>query len=460
MKKTEEKNTGITLIGLIVTIIVLLILAGVTVMTLTGDNGLLTKAGEAKNATEQSKLEEEVQLALIEGQTDKYFNSNSNMEEKLKAIFEKSYGQGNIDVTKAGKNYKVKVKDSKTTYRVRYDGKVEKYEEMDPTEVYARLDDDGILYLRATKVDDRYKIYTDSSSIENVLNSTKDIIDIVVIEDNIAPLTAYNMFKDCIKLKKIENMEKFHTENIKYFNYFFINCINLMEVDVSKFDTSNATTMHSMFDGCKNIKYLDVSGFNTENVTDLAWMFGGCNNLQNIDVSGFNTNKATNMARMFSQCNSLKGLDVSEFNTSNVTSFTHMFIECFSLEELDVSKFDTSKATTMHSMFDGCKNIKYLDVSGFNTENVTDLAWMFGGCNNLQSIDVSGFNTIKVTNMKSMFDSCTSLKQLDLTSFNTMSVTVYAYMFRYLSLPIKLGPNWNPSITASNTGYVGTQWNT
>lgn len=42
----DKKNEfGITIIALIITIIVLLILAGVTVATLTGDNGLLTKTG-------------------------------------------------------------------------------------------------------------------------------------------------------------------------------------------------------------------------------------------------------------------------------------------------------------------------------------------------------------------------------------------------------------------------------
>ena len=46
--KKVEKNKGITLIALVITIIVLLILAGVTIATLTGDNGILTKASQAK----------------------------------------------------------------------------------------------------------------------------------------------------------------------------------------------------------------------------------------------------------------------------------------------------------------------------------------------------------------------------------------------------------------------------
>ena len=49
----REKNKGITLIALVVTIIVLLILAGVSIAMLTGTNGILTQAQNAKKATEE-----------------------------------------------------------------------------------------------------------------------------------------------------------------------------------------------------------------------------------------------------------------------------------------------------------------------------------------------------------------------------------------------------------------------
>ena len=64
MKKIEMKEKGITLIALVITIIVLLILAGVTIATLTGDNGILTKATEAKDKTEEGEEEEKVKLSV------------------------------------------------------------------------------------------------------------------------------------------------------------------------------------------------------------------------------------------------------------------------------------------------------------------------------------------------------------------------------------------------------------
>ena len=63
-----KKNKGITLIALVITIIVLLILAGVTIATLTGDNGLLQKATSAKQENEKSKELELIKLAVSAAQ--------------------------------------------------------------------------------------------------------------------------------------------------------------------------------------------------------------------------------------------------------------------------------------------------------------------------------------------------------------------------------------------------------
>ena len=53
--QTIEKNMkGITLIALVITIIVLLILAGVSIAMLTGQNGILTQAQNSKRAAEES----------------------------------------------------------------------------------------------------------------------------------------------------------------------------------------------------------------------------------------------------------------------------------------------------------------------------------------------------------------------------------------------------------------------
>ena len=65
-------NRGITLIALVITIIVLLILTGVTIATLTGENGILTKATEASKKTEVSNEQEQVGLAYIAASSGKW----------------------------------------------------------------------------------------------------------------------------------------------------------------------------------------------------------------------------------------------------------------------------------------------------------------------------------------------------------------------------------------------------
>ena len=57
-----RKQKGITLIALVITIIVLLILAGVTIAMVVGDNGILSRSREAKDTTNIKKIQEEVDL--------------------------------------------------------------------------------------------------------------------------------------------------------------------------------------------------------------------------------------------------------------------------------------------------------------------------------------------------------------------------------------------------------------
>ena len=58
----KKSSRGITLIALVITIIVLLILAGVTIATLSGDNGILSRAQNSKEETRGAAVYENVEL--------------------------------------------------------------------------------------------------------------------------------------------------------------------------------------------------------------------------------------------------------------------------------------------------------------------------------------------------------------------------------------------------------------
>ena len=89
-KKDIKANRGITLIALVITIIVLLILAGVAIATLTGDNGLLTKAGDARNTTQDAEIEEEIRVAWNKVYMDSYLDSTTDKANALKTELEKN----------------------------------------------------------------------------------------------------------------------------------------------------------------------------------------------------------------------------------------------------------------------------------------------------------------------------------------------------------------------------------
>ena len=94
-KEKQMKNSklprGITLISLVITIIVLLILAGVSIAMLTGENGILTKVNDAKKETEIASVKEQAQLDIISWITTKLKEGESttiSTPEKIKEILE------------------------------------------------------------------------------------------------------------------------------------------------------------------------------------------------------------------------------------------------------------------------------------------------------------------------------------------------------------------------------------
>ena len=76
----KKENKGITLIALVITIIVLLILAGVAIATLTGDNGILNQADNAKTQTEIGEEKELISLGYNEWKIAKTQDENANLK--------------------------------------------------------------------------------------------------------------------------------------------------------------------------------------------------------------------------------------------------------------------------------------------------------------------------------------------------------------------------------------------
>ena len=126
IKKVLKEKRGITLIALVITIIVLLILAGVSIAMLTGDNGILTQATEAKEKNTIGGEKEQISLALqslrMKKQAENVTNeiTVSELDEQLKYD-----GAKNVEVDNVNGYLRVKYGDSKNEYTVDQSGNIE-----------------------------------------------------------------------------------------------------------------------------------------------------------------------------------------------------------------------------------------------------------------------------------------------------------------------------------------------
>ena len=92
-KNTRKSTYGITLVALVITIIVLLILAGVSINLVAGSNGILGKATKAVEVSKLATQKEQLQLDLAAAQMDVISNGKLEIDQKtLTEIIEK-YGK-------------------------------------------------------------------------------------------------------------------------------------------------------------------------------------------------------------------------------------------------------------------------------------------------------------------------------------------------------------------------------
>ena len=109
---------GITLIALVVTIIVVLILAGVSIAILTGDNGLLIKAQQAKDENEKASDRDKIAMAVLEAQIGESGYQELNFQSFQKAL-NSQFGENNAIVSiEENRTYTVSCLNSLKDYTV------------------------------------------------------------------------------------------------------------------------------------------------------------------------------------------------------------------------------------------------------------------------------------------------------------------------------------------------------
>ena len=195
------KNKGITLIALVITIIVLLILAGVSIAMLTGENGVLTKAESAKTETEKASAKEKAQLAIL----GSYDNSGKLNLDQLK---EEVTNQGG---TVTGDTFPVTVSMDGHDFIVDSNGNV--------TEKKKLADITGDETANTVTQDSLGNPITIPAGFE-VVNPTDNVTDGIIIKDKTHTATAGSEFV-WIPVGTIKTDNNGGTKTIKLSRYTF-----------------------------------------------------------------------------------------------------------------------------------------------------------------------------------------------------------------------------------------------
>lgn len=393
MIKNAMNMRGVTLIALIITIIVLLILAGISIASLTGENGILNKSKTAKEETKKADYQETLQLIKLELTPDKTLE-NWNTEQYMEFY---EYEIRNNEIFTDAKEIKKIFNDEELiiqiitkeewVYRIT-ESNIEYLglkSQVLPS-IYVALVGNTLCFFdneedAKNSVTDTEYFYgyigesdyfrdSNSNDITTPWFKHKDLITQVDFIDKIEPRNMMCYFGGLSSLTTINHIENLKTHQTTNMQDLFYKCSSLSELDLSFFDTTNITDMRCMFYDCKNINNLDLSSFNTSNVVDMSYMFYHCNKLNNINLQNWDTRNVRNMTEMFDACGFIT-LDLSHFDTRNVKEMIGMFAWCMELKELNCQNFVVSPSTDISLFLINITDLQKLDIRNMDLSNHT-----------------------------------------------------------------------------------------
>ena len=435
MRNFVKKQTGITLIALVVTIIVLIILAGVSIAMLVGENGIITQAQRAAQETEQAKILEEINLYISEYQANQYAGTETrNLSEYLKEklgvdpVTENKYGtlmfKIEDKILTVYKDGTTEIKDYQKNTLANNAPLVASEVDTELTENDGFLTDNGVA---------RKYIKEINFNTNNEVPSSYDVSwDVSEIQDGSVMAYASGDETSGYNVTIVADGEIYMPENS---TSLFQLCgykedLPEYEIYLTGINTSKVKNMHNTF--CQFGYYSMTSfelgdDFDVSNVSNMEGMFGYCgyNKMESLNLgNSFDTSNVENMKSMFYMCgyNAMVTLNLgNNFNTSNVSNMAGMFRNCGynAMTSLNLGdKFDTSNVTNMKVMFQDCgyNAMASLNLGDkFDTSNVINMEAMFARCgyNKLTSLDLGDkFVTSKVEDMRDLFYRCENLEQL------------------------------------------------
>ena len=483
------KNTkGITLIALVVTIVVLLILAGVSINLVLDNNGIIQKGKDAKSATIVADEKSKVEMAYVSAAVKKLGDAVTadELQEELDAsvgigkTVVTSNGDGTLNVlfNATGNNYSV---DNGAVEKIEIDNtKIAIFDtgEEVAKKMYALAQDGSIQFWYAVNnlsIDGikKYKGTPDLTKMTeaNIVSWTEGYN---AYEQN--PSAYKSMIPEGTKLCPIymwfeesgeeirgmdgseglteitnSNMQKkvktgtiyWWSENQNVYlnpdsSKMFYGLPYLADISgLSELKTDYVTNMSRMFFwSTQNLTNVNaLKNWNTANVEDMNALFYSWNG-DISDISGlknWNTAKVTDMSSMFVGSGFEDVEALSNWNTSNVTNMSYMFGDgdtASNIKKIDgITNWDVSKVANMQGIFYNCSITDLDAISGWKVSNVTSMELMFWNCK-IQNLNaISNWNVSNVTSVRQMFQGNPITDASGINNWNITKVTNFELMF-------------------------------
>ena len=415
MQRQERKQKGITLVALVITIVILLILAGVSINLVLGPNGLITKAQEAALKTDKAALDEKIQMAIVAAQMENNEYKELTAENLGYALIKdgtKAIVSENEDGT-----IHILFLDEKKEYRLNSDGNIEDLNIDFDTKYVAPASQDeernnGVIGIGTdgkpvdmvlweyTLLDDGTYALNDPESVAPTGTRTAGYIGNIVdgriegtipqyikdkTKDSFIEVTNleslfYNM--SLIEAPKIPNTVRNMSRTFQY-------CSQL--IDVSEIP-NGVTNMYGTFAQCSS---LEESSQIPITVTNMEKTFLDCISLKEAPII---PNRVINMEGCFQHCTKL--ISTPEIPNS-VTNMKNTFRICSSLTR--VTNIPNSVVDMEYTFYECTKLITVPDI----TENVENMHATFYDCSSLEK--APNILSKKLTNMQTTFSGCAKI---------------------------------------------------
>ena len=434
--KNRKKKNAITLLALVITIVIMLLLAGVAIQMTMGENGLIAKSAQAQKAQAKAELYDTAKLSYMSLNTKALENGqpSPNAELALSTTeFTNKYNVVGDDVT----DKKGTVIDTKANVLNIIQGTVaggfssggastsESWPKTVGGVTIPEEDKDKMILKLKVKSDTEVDF---STHIENLMKIDPIELDYGNGEkENVTDLynrnnKHYNVGEYILKLKNIKDFGMQENENceieiLQWGKILEKNEKNIIQIpNVIKIYEPEPDRIPIDYE---EPKFTEIPEwlFSKKVTSTVMSKFWYSNNIKSIPEGLFKNNvNIVSFASVFVGCSGLTSIPEGLFkNNVNIVSFDNVFVGCSGLTSIPEGLFKNNVNTTSFEYtFYGCTGLTSIPEGLFkNNVNVTRFGSVFSECKGLTSIPEGLFkNNVKVTTFWGTFYDCTGLTSI------------------------------------------------